>query len=93
MEVLKSSVRSTVNRKLYDLTARKYFDAIPLDEIFAVIRDAGSLVLQEDGTEWNGLLCGSEGNCIFALRDSKHGLSLSWYRMPSGRYEIVTYVN
>lgn len=92
-----------------------YHEAIPLKTIFDAILDEGMVVLQEDGTEWCGLLCGEQGNCIFPLGDlaetdshgflvtdspgehvfkeTKHGLALGWYRMPSGRYEVTSYVS
>ena len=50
-------------------------------------------VLDEDNTPLDGVLfCGAEGRAVFALKDSKYGLLMSWYRMESGRYEIVSYV-
>jgi|WetSurSiteA1Bulk_404760.scaffolds.fasta_scaffold26415_2 hypothetical protein len=83
-----------MNTKLSNLTRNVYFDEIPLDEIFAILRAEGTFAMQEDGTEWNGLLCGADGNCIFALFGSRYGMNLSWHKMElSGRYEIVAYVN
>lgn len=92
-----------------------HHDAIPLDTIFNAIMSEGLVPLQEDGTEWAGILCGAEGQMLLPLGDlietfgdgtlvtdggephvfkeTKHALSLSWYKMPSGRYETVQYVS
>ena len=50
--------RKRVNKVLHDMTVNKYFDRIPLDEIFQVLQNEGIVVLQEDGMEWDGMLCG-----------------------------------
>jgi hypothetical protein len=38
-------------------------------------------------------LCGEQGRCTFDIEGVKFHLFLSWYQMPSGRYEITTYVS
>ena len=43
--------------------------------------------VREDGT----LVTDGEGEHVF--KETKHTLRLSWYKMPSGRYETVQYVS
>ena len=85
------TLRNRTNRQLQPFNA--YFDEIPLSDIFDVVRRNIGEVVQEDGTPWSGILCGREGNSIFGIAGFASCLRLSWYRMQSGRYEIVVYVS
>lgn len=82
--------RNRVNRglKVYN----GYFPEIPLSDIFAVVRDNLGEVVQEDGTLWSGLLCGEVGTVHFTIRDCRSRLHLTWFTMPSGKYEVTVYV-
>lgn len=157
---------SRINRKLHSLG--NYHDSIPLGTIRSILEQHGFKLLQEDGTEWSGLLCGDQSEAIFDLADmekgteyfyirdlsseevvdavcipgsliamnrydyfaalasnreltsraeyetfhamgmqitdvydeatarfkpSKQALRLTWYRMPSGRYEVISYIS
>jgi len=85
-----------------------YHNEIPLGTIFSVMEENGLVALQEDGTRWDGLLCGTNEHASFAIgslsdpvrhdwgttyAEVAHMLEISWYRMSSGRYEIVTYIS
>lgn len=85
-----------------------YHHSIPLGTIFSAMEENGLVALQEDGARWDGFLCGSNERTSFTIGDLSeptrhdwgvtyaevaHTLELSWYKMPSGRYEIVTYVS
>lgn len=83
--------RNAANAALAIL-CRAYYDAIPLDALFAVARMVGEPV-QEDGTPWSGLLCGREGRAQFELATSRHCLNLQWYKMESGRFEVNAYIS
>ena len=96
-----------INRTLYKLGA-VYHDGIPMDAIFNAIKGQGLVPLQEDNTEWDGFLCGTDGRCYIPVGDAltktkKNGLdmyepfknralALSWHKMESSRYEIVAYI-
>ena len=90
---MNASVKRKVNAALSKLEV--YHKSIPFDAIRAIVEAIGNTtVLDVDGTPLEGVLfCGHEGQALFSLKDSRYGLSLSWYRMQSGRYEIVTYIN
>lgn len=88
-----STLKNQIGRKLHDLTANKYFNEIPLDEIFEIVNVNGLMVVDEAGEAWSGLLCGESGQAHFKVQGAKFFLHLSWYTMPSGRYEIVTYIS
>jgi hypothetical protein len=84
------TLRNRTNRELRPFN--NYFDTIPLSGIFEVVRRNIGEVVQEDGTPWSGLLCGTSGTAIFGIANFRSCLRLDWYKMPSGRYEIVVYV-
>lgn len=75
--------------------------SIPLEEIKSALREHNIVLLQEDGTEWEGLLLGRDSHCIFHVGRAdtmeeyeNAGLFLSWYQNDhSSRYEIVSYVS
>jgi hypothetical protein len=82
-----------------------YFNFVPLDEIFNILRQNNITVIQEDCTSWQGILCGEQGKLCLetAYTDSYKDkaytpiinvrLILTWYKMQSGRYEIVCYIS
>jgi hypothetical protein len=90
-----TSTQTLKNRANKELSAVNtcYHIAIPLDLIFLIVSRHIGAVVQEDGSPWSGILCGDEGRAVFAIADSKISLYLSWYKMSSGRYEIVSYVS
>jgi len=90
--------RSVVNGAISRLTVGMYFDKIPLDEIFAIMKKSEMEAVQEDGTKWSGFLCGKEGRAHIAFKFEgepfdKSVLYLSWYQMQSGRFEVVCYLS
>ncbi len=87
----------TVNNALYDI-GRTYHSFIPLAEMFGLCESNGLMPLQEDGTPWSGVLWGVDGRTSIDLRDTATGkinrwLNISWYKMPSGRYEVTAYIS
>lgn len=75
-----------------------YHSQIPLGKMFDAMKSAGLVAVQEDGTPWSGLLCGAEGRAVVPLADgdlnpTRYTFTLSWYKMPSGRYEVTPYVS
>ena len=87
----------------------KYYDSIPLHEYFAVLRAHNIVPLQEDNTMWSGFLVGEQGNARIEIAPFESGVNrdglafynpfsnamfiLSWYRMPSNRYEVSAYIS
>lgn len=103
---LVAGIKSKINRQLIDLTTpgnrTRYFDKIPLRDIMDILTRNGVIMLQEDNTPWSGFLVGDDAEDSFTLAPitsdpqyvpfTNAVLRLSWHKMPSGRYEIVTYV-
>lgn len=77
---------------------KTYQKSVPLDHIADLAKSNGLSLLDEDGSEWSGLVTGREGRCQIDLGTStmlptKHVLNLQWYKMPSGNFEINAYVS
>jgi hypothetical protein len=90
--LLKRGVKQAIQRELVKISS-KYWEEIPLAEIMDVLRMYGGTLIQEDGTEWSGILCGTAEVVDIAVKGIKcNGLSLGWYKMASGRYEINAYL-
>ncbi len=105
---LPKSVYKKINAELAGIS-REYHPAIPLTDIFGMFESRGLTILQEDGSRWEGLLCGEEGRMVVDVADvlsaELHNdnvyykpigrtLMLSWYKMPrTGNYEITAYVS
>lgn len=94
-------VKHKLNAQVYDLLKPTYFDTIQLGAIMNILEESGYTILQEDMTPWDGIICGREGHEYFTIgvkdRDKwveigNAMLSLSWYKMESGRYEVVGYI-
>ena len=100
---LKSTIKNSINRQLTKI-GKDYYQKIPLDTIFNILKSHNIIVLQEDNTEWGGMLVGNEAQVYFNIADSSSFdgkryqpytnamLALSYYKMSSGRYEIVSYI-
>lgn len=100
---LKATERKKLSNMLHEFT-EKYHDAIPICDINKTLAMFDLLLIQEDKTEWCGILLGLNGNTIFDLgiksscvnevyETSLYRLYLSWYRIPkTGRYEINIYL-
>jgi hypothetical protein len=102
---LPARIRQHVNAQISKLVDH-IVDDIPLSDIAAVLRQNGLVLLQEDDTEWSGILTGRDGNILIPLattnqQDSEgrylehlnHGLSLSWHKYDTGRYDVTAYVS
>jgi hypothetical protein len=55
-----SSVKSKINNSLYKLG--NYHKHIPMDQVFDILEQNGVIVLQEDGTKWEGFAT-TQGEC------------------------------
>jgi hypothetical protein len=105
---LSPSVRTRINKEL-DGLLKGYHPHVPWDAIETVLGKQGVVPLQEDNTKWEGVFMGAQGkeSIDLAPKDSgkpQHGLTvyepygntmlvLNWYKMDSGRYEVVSYVS
>lgn len=104
---LDSATKRKVGKEVSAMSSgNKYYDAIPLKDMFDILDKYGIVALQEDNTPWSGMLTGRDGEATLPLapKDSKNdkgfytpysnvGVHFSWYKMESGRYEFIAYVS
>lgn len=76
----------TVNEVLFKF-GRVYHDSVPLAELSALLRWNGF-----DGLDDILLVCGREGRLHESVGRNRW-FTLTWYKMESGRYEIVAYLS
>ena len=104
---LDALTRKKINRELSALP--NYHVGIPLDIIEGILKKYNLLLLMEDNTPWDGFITGAEGQATFTLgyldtAYEQNGLTaytpienaaliMTWYKMESGKYEIVTYIS
>jgi hypothetical protein len=74
-----------VNDALYGM-GRTYHQSVPLDAVNGLLTHYGFNELDAM------LLCGREGS-LHENVGRNRWLSLTWYKMESGRYEVVAYVS
>jgi hypothetical protein len=75
-----------VNRVLAEMTTNVYHDSVPLDKVNQALHCHGFDELEPM------LLCGREGR-LHENVGRNRWLALTWYKMESGRYEVVAYVS
>jgi len=108
-DIMDAKVRRDINNEFTEKFNNKYFENIPTDELFNIIKSNGFVPLMEDNTEWEGWLLGSKGRVEIMLGNKDSSLEkdestfynevenamfvLSWYKMPSGNYEVVPYIS
>ena len=77
--------RRQVNTALEELIYNKYFQSLPLLDIDEILVRYGFSTLQE------GIYCGC--GSINEQVGVRTWFAMTWYRMETGRYEIVAYVS
>jgi len=92
-----SKAAKKANDGIYDLIHNRYFDAIPLKNLFRIVEDAG---LSFDPEEKETFLVGRDGNATWDLFDPDtgnavdHMLVLTWHKLENiPKYEVVSYVS
>jgi hypothetical protein len=104
---LDATIRKKINRELSALP--NYHEGIPINIIENILEKYGLLILQEDNTEYEGFFLGDEShteitighintahqedNITFYTPIENSMLILTWYKMGSGKYEIVSYLS
>ena len=98
--------RGRANKTLSEI-GRKYWKEFPLDEIFNACESNGIIPIQEDGTEWGGMI-GSQGECGHDKPSMKIALAIdvgegfvpaynqlivTACTLPRGSIEIVSYIS
>lgn len=84
------------NDAIYDLVNNKYFQSIPNDRLFAIVKRAGFTF---DPEEEEFILVGRDGKATWQLHDASgrvvnHMLVLQWHKMDTtGRYEVISYIS
>lgn len=87
-----------VNKEISQLITNKYFDSIPAQQIQAIL-DKYNLGKDVETNEnvMDGIYTGREGRMDAPVSKDQRGnvnatFIMTWYKMESGRYEIVSYV-
>ena len=81
----RNSDRKKAGEKLSDLTHNRYFESVPVAEIDAILAAHGFNTLEPV------IYCGREGRVNESVGRDVY-LTMTWYKMESGRYEIVAYL-
>ncbi len=108
---LTQPVIKKINKEIHKYVKDTYYQQIPLDDIFNAMKKFGIVALQEDQTEWDGMLLGGVKKTEQIYIDlgwadtkdendyDRHEvvpnarLNLSYYKMESGKYEVLAYVS
>jgi hypothetical protein len=108
MHKINGLIKKKINNKIYKILKPTYFKKIPLQPIFDLLSEFNLVPLQEDNTYWDGMLMGGVNKTeqvqfplgVKDLEDDKKRypvvtnaeLQLSYYKMPSGKYETIAYI-
>lgn len=102
-ESLNKKLSNFIRNKINDAFSSKnfgiYFGKIPFDKIDDILKKYDLMLVQEDGTPWEGIISGESGKTtIDVARISDNvimkntSLFLSWYKMDSGKFELIIYL-
>lgn len=90
----RKSAKDKANNELHKLNYNHYWKtkADGMEAMRHACRDAGFTVT---GEIWNesGDLESGRATSMLDLGGDEYGLTITWYQMPSGRWELVAYVN
>lgn len=96
------AIRKKLNKEFSKLIKKNgscYFDKqLPVAEINECLKKHEFELLDDDGTKFCAFFCGNHGKTYinYGKENDIVGDSIivfSWYKMPSGRYEIIVYVS
>lgn len=95
---LPSGIKNRAKNAVQTILSQTYFPSVPMGPIMDALEDLGIYVVDESGEVWEGFLTGREGRETFELMYEGHPvrnavLVLSWYKMPSGKYEVTGYIS
>ncbi len=82
----RARMKRHANSALYDLNHNRYHDSIPVYDVDVILAQYGYNTLEP------AIYCGREGQ-IHEQVDARTWLTMTWYKMESGRYEIVAYLS
>lgn len=107
--VLDQGTRGRAGRDLQKFLNQTYFNDIPIMEIGEILKQHGIVLLMEDNREWAGFLMGSDSEVDFMLGDmatveqvdwgtiytpyTNVMFRMTWYKMQSGKWEIIGYLS
>jgi hypothetical protein len=82
--------RNAVNKELHALIRNKFFEAVPVGKILDIVEKHGFEHWRHG--DFIGFYIGATGRRVDMI-SSRTSLVIEWYKMPSGRYEVNTYVS
>lgn len=105
---MNTQVRKKINTAIRKVLSPTYFKKIPLQPLFDILEQFNLVPLQEDQTYWDGFLTGGvkqteQVHFNLGVKDKidsdkrypviqNANLNLSYFKMQSGKYEIIAYV-
>lgn len=95
-QALSTAVKREANMIL-DRFGKQYWPAIPINAMIDQLRSLEIELANEDGTPFEAIFTGQEGKTNIDLTWMGNPvinsvLTMTWYKMPSGNYEIVAYM-
>ena len=75
---MNASLRKKAKEALSKCVKDIYYREIPITEICAELKKVGVVVLQEDYTEWSGMLIGAQSHATLTLGDGSKGIPAHW---------------
>lgn len=84
---IKPALRKRINEQLRLLTTNVYFDHLPMVKVANILESHG---LNTDGME--GIYCGHEGRATSLVAENSM-VVMTWYRMPSNKFEFCVYLS
>lgn len=69
--------RKGLSNALHSAVPGDFFESVPMAEMKDALRSRGYVLIQEDGTEWAGMLLGSDSHATFAIGKLSEGRMLN----------------
>ena len=105
--IITPSLRNKVNAELSAKNLGSYFASLPLNKIEQILKKHGLVLLDDDGTEWQGMIHAGSGYqkvlIDYAFADTaKNGvylpmnnsvLVLGYEKMENGKYDVNVYLS
>lgn len=102
-KISKNTIKNRMNKDISNVVSGYHVSLIDVVEsVFAAIQSHGGMAVQEDGKRWEGMLMGDASSCVIGVThpdykpaprmEYPYHLNLCWYRMPSGKWEVVAYI-
>lgn len=97
---MQPNIKNRLRNGIADAVSETYFPSLsqPIENLKETLEGVGYYLSNEDGSPFEAIFTGERGRSELNIADAKTSsviedrIIFTWYKMQSGRYEVVAYL-